>query len=216
MVATVNYTAYCDEIGDNAKARIDYFEKTKDITDRVTHAKVAIVSAVVNDKMDDLFKTLTEEKEYVSVKLNELSSHHLLIKHCMNNQLPFTFSSSCLMAHTFTLFKTLKVNGYIIKAVYISSDQAGLAKSFVENCAPFADEILFYEQNEEGFLKLGYKWIRYNERLGSGEMHHVETYKMIKKKFDAALNRDGCGVTWASIFQIQPHSIEFIGGAGRP
>lgn len=215
-LAAINYAALCLNISDQPEARVDYFEKVNQISEKVVKSKVAIVSAIASEKCEKIFKTITAGKEVVHVSLNSLLSHHLIIEHCLNEQLPFTFNTSCLMEHTSSLFKALKENGYLIKAVYLSSEESGIAKGFVDNCFPFVDEIAFYHENEEELPKLGYKWIRHNETRGSGQMHHVSTYNKIKETFDASLKRDGSARSWESIFQAYPHSIEFITGAGLP
>ncbi len=215
-VAAVNYTTLCLNIGDQPGARVDYFAKVNQISEKIVKSKVAIVSAIASEKCGAIFKRISEGKEFVHISLNSLLSHHLIIEHCLNDQLPFTFNTSSLMEHTSTLFKALKENGYFIKAVYLSTEESGIAKSFIDNCFPFVDEVSFYHENEEETPKLGYRWIRHNETRGSGQMHHVSTYNKIKETFDASLKRDGSVRSWESIFQAYPHSIEFITGAGLP
>lgn len=214
-MATVSYFAFCKDISDNPLSRVGLFEKTQKIDqEKVLRSKIAFVTASVS-KQAETFFTRANEKEYVSIDLCELSSHHLLVEHCINNTFNFFFNTSCLMAHTFTLYKALKRNGYTIKAVYISDDAPGVAKSFIDNCFPFADEVHFYDGEAE-LLKLGYKWTRDIGQNGSGEMHHVATLAKIVKRFDASLKRDERPETWSALFQKFPHSIEFMDGAGRP
>lgn len=215
-MAAINYTTLCSNIGDQPGARVDYFAKVNQITEKVVKSKVAIVSAITSEKCGVIFKRISEGKEVVHISLNSLLSHHLIIEHCLNNHLPFTFNTSCLMEHTSTLFKTLKENGYVIKAVYLSTEESGIAKNFIDNCFPFVDEVSFYYENEEEMPKLGYRWIRHNETRGSGQMHHVSTFNKIIETFDASLKRDGSERSWVSIFQAYPHSIDFITGAGLP
>lgn len=214
-MATVNYSAICREISDNPASRVDLFERTQKIDEeKVLKTKTAYITTSVTQQAESFF-TRSNEQEYVSVNLSDLSTHHLLVEHCINNKFSFFLNTSCLKAHIFTICKTLKMNDYKIKAIFISDDVPGVAKFFLNSCFPFADEVHFYDREGDN-LRLGYKWKRHSEQNGSGEMHHFATFTKIVNKFNESLKMDGRPETWTSIFQKFPHSIEFMDGAGRP
>lgn len=195
-----SYLTFCTSLsGNNTQARIKHFDQLTQIPQEPQTDKVAIL---VLAKTNDAPAIGALHSRKVAIVSLEDGSHHLMISHCLNNGFSFVFSTSKLMENAVDLFAALKENHYSVKIVYVGDDDPDHKRDLLEKCVPHVQEIDFYSGD-----RLGLRWIRLNDRSGSGEMHHFNTYRKVRESF---------GDKWKDTFEVFPFSIEFMNGAGLP